>query len=59
MTRKTLALIISVIIVLLVYVPIVLGEPRGWSLYAYWAGLGAASLLAAGLMGWTVGGGEG
>ena len=56
-TRKSvIALTISVVIVLLVYAPIVLGGPKGWSLYAYWTGLGGASLAVAGVFGWTLGG---
>ena len=40
-------MLVALVLLVLVYLPVVSGWPKGWSLYAFWALLGLASLVAA------------
>ena len=52
--RASALLAVFTLLVLLIYAPIIAGKPAGWSLYAYWAGIGLAALAVAAAAGWGV-----
>jgi hypothetical protein len=54
--KQAILLGLTIILLVLAYLPILSGQPRGWSLYAYWTILALAELIAVGLF--ERGGGE-
>jgi hypothetical protein len=45
-------LLATIVILLLAYLPLIAGSPKGWSLYLYWTILAIAEFTVASLAGW-------
>ncbi len=44
--------LLALAMIILVYLPVLVGKPLGWALYAYWSLLGLASLATAWTLEW-------